>query len=60
MNSEATIARPAGFFLPVDEQLVRAIAEGRGDDADALARTHGAIDFEHITTAMRRAGVLAD
>jgi GntR family transcriptional regulator, transcriptional repressor for pyruvate dehydrogenase complex len=42
------------------EQLVHAIAEGRGDDADALARTHGAIDFELITTAMRRAGVLTD
>jgi GntR family transcriptional regulator, transcriptional repressor for pyruvate dehydrogenase complex len=42
------------------EQLVRAIADGRGDDADALARTHGAIDFEHITAAMRRAGVLVD
>jgi DNA-binding FadR family transcriptional regulator len=42
------------------EQLVRAIADGRGDDADELARHHGAIDFEHITTAMRRAGVLTD
>jgi GntR family transcriptional repressor for pyruvate dehydrogenase complex len=42
------------------EELVRAIADGRGDDADALARTHGAIDFELITTAMRRAGVLVD
>jgi GntR family transcriptional regulator, transcriptional repressor for pyruvate dehydrogenase complex len=42
------------------EQLVRAIAEGRGDDADELARHHGVIDFELITTAMRRAGVLAD
>jgi DNA-binding FadR family transcriptional regulator len=42
------------------EELVRAIAGGRGDDADALARTHGAIDFELITTAMRRAGVLVD
>lgn len=42
------------------EELVRAIADGRGDDADAVARTHGAIDFEHITTAMRRAGVLGD
>jgi hypothetical protein len=38
------------------EQLVRAIAEGRGDDADELARHHGVIDFELITTAMRRAG----
>jgi GntR family transcriptional regulator, transcriptional repressor for pyruvate dehydrogenase complex len=42
------------------EQLVRAIADGRGEDADELARHHGAIDFEHITTAMRRAGVLTD
>ena len=42
------------------EQLVRAIADGRGDDADELARHHGAIDFELITTAMRRAGVLID
>ena len=29
-------------------------------DADELARTHGAIDFELITTAMRRAGALVD
>jgi GntR family transcriptional repressor for pyruvate dehydrogenase complex len=42
------------------EQLVSAIADGRGDDADELARHHGAIDFELITTAMRRAGVLID
>jgi GntR family transcriptional regulator, transcriptional repressor for pyruvate dehydrogenase complex len=42
------------------EQLVRAIADGRGDDADELARHHGAIDLELITTAMRRAGVLID
>jgi len=42
------------------EELVRAIADGRGDDADKLARHHGAIDFEHVTTAMRRAGVLTD
>jgi GntR family transcriptional regulator, transcriptional repressor for pyruvate dehydrogenase complex len=42
------------------EQLVYAIAERRGDDADLLAWTHGAIDFELITTAMRRAGVLVD
>jgi GntR family transcriptional regulator, transcriptional repressor for pyruvate dehydrogenase complex len=41
-------------------ELVEAIAGGRGNDADALARTHGAIDFELITTAMRRAGGLAD
>lgn len=42
------------------EQLVRAIADGRGDDADELARYHGAIDFELITTAMHRAGVPTD
>jgi GntR family transcriptional repressor for pyruvate dehydrogenase complex len=42
------------------EQLVAAIADGRGDDADALSRTHGAIDFELITTAMQRADLLAD
>ena len=42
------------------EQLVQAIADGHGDDADELARAHGAIDFELITTAMHRAGVLID
>ena len=42
------------------EQLVRAISDRRGDDADELARHHGAIDFELITTTMRRAGVLID
>lgn len=42
------------------EELVEAIGERRGDDADALARAHVAIDFEHISAAMRRAGVLAD
>jgi GntR family transcriptional regulator, transcriptional repressor for pyruvate dehydrogenase complex len=42
------------------EQIVRAIADGRADDADALARAHGGIDFEHITAAMRRAGVGVD
>ncbi len=41
-------------------ELIDAIADGRADDADALARAHVAIDFEHITAAMRRAGVLAD
>ena len=46
--------------LPEHEQLVGAIADGRGDEADQLARHHGAIDFELITTAMRRAGVLTD
>jgi GntR family transcriptional repressor for pyruvate dehydrogenase complex len=40
--------------------LTKAIADGREDDADELARDHGAIDFELITTAMRRAGVLID
>lgn len=42
------------------EHLVAAIADGRGDDADALARSHGAIDFELITTAMQRADLLTD
>jgi DNA-binding FadR family transcriptional regulator len=42
------------------EQLVQAIADGRGDDADELARHHGEIDFELITTAMHRAGVVID
>ena len=37
-----------------------AIADGRADDADALARAHGTIDFGHIMTAMRRAGLPAD
>jgi DNA-binding FadR family transcriptional regulator len=46
--------------LSEHEQLVSAIAEGRGDDADELARHHGAIDFELITTAMHRAGVVTD
>ncbi len=40
-------------------ELIAAIAERRGDDADALARAHVAIDFEHISTAMRRAGVVS-
>lgn len=39
------------------EALVAAIADGRTDDADAQARAHVAIDFEHIASAMRRAGV---
>ncbi|AQT80682.1 GntR family transcriptional regulator [Mycolicibacterium litorale] len=42
------------------EEMLAAIEAGRGDEADALAREHGTIDFELITTAMRRAGVLAD
>jgi GntR family transcriptional regulator, transcriptional repressor for pyruvate dehydrogenase complex len=40
------------------EQLIAAIIDGRADDADHLARHHGEIDFELITTAMQRAGVL--
>ncbi|MGB3485292.1 MAG: GntR family transcriptional regulator [Mycobacterium sp.] len=40
-------------------QLVDAIADGRGDDADAIARAHLTIDLEHISAAMRRAGVSA-
>ncbi|OBC08583.1 GntR family transcriptional regulator [Mycobacterium sp. 852013-50091_SCH5140682] len=46
--------------LAEHEQLIDAIADGRGDDADALARAHVAIDFELISAAMRRAGVLSD
>lgn len=42
------------------EHLVDAIAAGDADRADALARAHVGIDFEHIATAMRRAGVLVD
>ncbi|MDF2829633.1 MAG: transcriptional regulator [Mycobacterium sp.] len=41
-------------------ELIAAIAGRRGDDADALARAHVAIDFEHISTAMRRAGVVEE
>jgi len=40
--------------------LVEAIVDGRGDAAEALARAHVAIDFENISAAMRRAGVLAE
>ena len=40
------------------EALVDAIADGRADDADALARAHAGIDFENISTALRRAGPL--
>lgn len=43
--------------LQEHEELVQAIADGRADDADRLARHHGLIDFELITTAMERAGV---
>jgi GntR family transcriptional regulator, transcriptional repressor for pyruvate dehydrogenase complex len=39
--------------------LVDAISEGRGDDADALSRAHGAIDFEVIVAAMERANAPA-
>jgi DNA-binding GntR family transcriptional regulator len=46
--------------LAEHEQLIDAIAGGRGDEAEALARAHVAIDFENISTAMRRAGVLAE
>lgn len=41
-------------------ELIGAIVDGRADDAEELARAHVAIDFEHISAAMRRAGVLAD
>jgi DNA-binding FadR family transcriptional regulator len=42
------------------EELIDAIADGRADDADAVARAHVGIDFELISAAMRRAGVLAE
>lgn len=42
------------------EELIDAIADGRADDADAVARAHVGIDFENISTALRRAGILAD
>ena len=42
------------------EDLIDAIADGREDRADALARAHVGIDFEHIATAMRRAGILVE
>jgi GntR family transcriptional repressor for pyruvate dehydrogenase complex len=37
--------------------LIEAITDGRGDAADAIARSHLSIDLEHIAVAMRRAGV---
>jgi GntR family transcriptional regulator, transcriptional repressor for pyruvate dehydrogenase complex len=37
------------------EEMISAIVDGRADDADHLARHHGEIDFELITTAMQRA-----
>lgn len=46
--------------LQEHEQLIGAIADGRADDADHLARHHGLIDIELITSAMERAGVLTD
>ena len=42
------------------EKMLAAIEAGRGDHADALAREHGTIDFDLITKAMRRAGVVID
>lgn len=42
------------------ELLVDAIEHRRPDDADRIARAHVAIDFELISAALRRAGVLAD
>ena len=42
------------------EELVDAIADGRADRADALARAHVGIDFENITTALHRARTLVD
>ncbi|MET0455767.1 MAG: GntR family transcriptional regulator [Mycobacterium sp.] len=42
------------------EVLIDAIADGDADKAEHLARAHVAIDFELISAAMRRAGLLAD
>ncbi|KMO84435.1 GntR family transcriptional regulator [Mycolicibacterium chubuense] len=42
------------------ELLVDAIEHRRPDDADEIARAHVAIDFELISAALRRAGVLTD
>jgi DNA-binding FadR family transcriptional regulator len=42
------------------EELIEAIADGRADDADAMARAHVGIDFELISAAMRRAGMLTE
>lgn len=40
------------------ESLIAAIAGGRADEAEALARAHVGIDFEHISSAIRRAGAV--
>lgn len=73
LNASVSIAAPAHLWgepstreametraLHEHEAMVRAIAEQRADDADALARRHGTIDFELITAALRRAGVPVD
>jgi GntR family transcriptional regulator, transcriptional repressor for pyruvate dehydrogenase complex len=46
--------------LTEHEELIDAIADGRADDADAVARAHLGIDLELISSAMRRAGVLTE
>lgn len=56
----ATMRATEARALREHELIVAAIADGRADDADALARAHGTIDFGHIMTAMRRAGLPAD
>jgi GntR family transcriptional regulator, transcriptional repressor for pyruvate dehydrogenase complex len=56
----STMAAMEKRALDEHEQLVRAIEDRRADDADALARHHGAIDYHLITAAMRRAGVPVD
>lgn len=56
----ATMRRMELRALDEHELLIDAIVSGRADEAEALARAHVAIDFEHISTAMRRAGVLTD
>jgi len=52
----ATMPEREARALHDHEEMVCAIADRRGDDADRLARAHGAIDFELITTAVRKAG----
>jgi hypothetical protein len=56
MNTTAPIASHTIAPILASESALKGVA----DDQEAEARTHGAIDFEHITTAMRRAGVLSD
>jgi DNA-binding FadR family transcriptional regulator len=54
----STMAAMEKRALHEHEQLVRAIEDRRADDADALARHHGAIDYQpdHRRDATRRRG----